>query len=319
MTAQYTFVMKDLRKIVPPKREILKGIWLSFYPGREDRRPRQQRRRQEHAAPDHGRRRQGLRRRGVAGARAQDRLPRAGAAARSGQDGQGATSRTASPRPARCSQRFEEIIDEARRGRCPTTRWTSCSSEQARLQDQIDAINAWDLDHTVEHRDGRAALPAGRRRRHEDLRRRAAPRRAVPPAARASPTCCCSTSRPTTSTPRASRGSRSTLENFPGTVVAVTHDRYFLDNVAKWILELDRGEGHPFEGNYTGWLEQKAKRLERRGASRTRAPAHARARARVGAAVAEGAPGQEQGAPQPLRRDGRRGAEGGARSRRSRS
>jgi energy-dependent translational throttle protein EttA len=53
------------------------------------------------------------------------------------------------------------------------------------------------------------------------------------------------------------------LDHYPGTVVAVTHDRYFLDNVAKWILELDRGEGHPFEGNYSAWLEQKQERLAR--------------------------------------------------------
>jgi ATP-binding cassette ChvD family protein len=52
------------------------------------------------------------------------------------------------------------------------------------------------------------------------------------------------------------------LKNFPGTVIAVTHDRYFLDNVAGWILELDRGEGIPWQGNYSSWLEQKAKRLE---------------------------------------------------------
>src|SRR5262249_56018512 len=51
------------------------------------------------------------------------------------------------------------------------------------------------------------------------------------------------------------------LETYPGTVVAVTHDRYFLDNVAKWILELDRGHGIPWKGNYSSWLEQKQKRL----------------------------------------------------------
>ncbi len=51
------------------------------------------------------------------------------------------------------------------------------------------------------------------------------------------------------------------LQNFPGTVIAVTHDRYFLDNVAGWILELDRGEGIPWQGNYSSWLEQKARRL----------------------------------------------------------
>ncbi len=67
------------------------------------------------------------------------------------------------------------------------------------------------------------------------------------------------------------------LENYPGTIVAVTHDRYFLDNVAGWILELDRGEGIPFEGNYSGWLEQKEKRLEqesREQAARQRTLAH---------------------------------------------
>src|SRR5678816_3499788 len=51
------------------------------------------------------------------------------------------------------------------------------------------------------------------------------------------------------------------LETFPGTVVAITHDRYFLDNVAKWILELDRGSGFPYEGNYSSWLEQKRSRM----------------------------------------------------------
>jgi ATP-binding cassette ChvD family protein len=54
-----------------------------------------------------------------------------------------------------------------------------------------------------------------------------------------------------------------TLRDYPGTVVAVTHDRYFLDNVARWILELERGRGHPFEGNYSGWLEQKQDRLRK--------------------------------------------------------
>ena len=55
------------------------------------------------------------------------------------------------------------------------------------------------------------------------------------------------------------------LHDFPGTVVTITHDRYFLDEVAGWILELDRGAGIPYEGNYSGWLEQKQKRLEQEG------------------------------------------------------
>ena len=91
------------------------------------------------------------------------------------------------------------------------------------------------------------------------------------------------------------------LQEYPGTVVAITHDRYFLDNVAKWILELDRGRGFPFEGNYSSWLEQKQERLAQGGEEATRPPAHARARARVGAHGAQGPPGQGQGPPRRLR------------------
>ena len=80
-----------------------------------------------------------------------------------------------------------------------------------------------------------------------------------------SPTCCCSTSPPTTWTPRACSGWSSHLEKYPGTVLAVTHDRYFLDNVASWILELDRGRCHPYEGNYSTYLETKAARLKVEG------------------------------------------------------
>ena len=64
------------------------------------------------------------------------------------------------------------------------------------------------------------------------------------------------------------------LHDFPGTVVAVTHDRYFLDNVAGWILELDRGAGIPWEGNYTSWLEQKSKRLDQEGKEKGRKSKH---------------------------------------------
>ena len=97
------------------------------------------------------------------------------------------------------------------------------------------------------------------------------------------------------------------LHDFPGTVVAVTHDRYFLDNVAGWILELDRGYGIPYEGNYTSWLEQKQARLATRGEDRVGAAAHAGARARVGAHRAARAPGEEQGARAEVRGAGRRG------------
>jgi sulfate-transporting ATPase len=62
------------------------------------------------------------------------------------------------------------------------------------------------------------------------------------------------------------------LQRFPGTVVAITHDRYFLDNAAEWILELDRGMGIPWKGNYSDWLDQKEARLEQEQKKKTRAP-----------------------------------------------
>ena len=92
------------------------------------------------------------------------------------------------------------------------------------------------------------------------------------------------------------------LHDYPGTVVAVTHDRYFLDNVAGWILELDRGHGIPWEGNYSSWLEQKEARLEQEQ-KQEQAPHQGHERGtRVGALQPQGAPGQEQGAPGPFRR-----------------
>ena len=96
------------------------------------------------------------------------------------------------------------------------------------------------------------------------------------------------------------------LEEYPGTVIAVTHDRYFLDNVAGWILELDRGHGIPWQGNYSSWLEQKEQRLaieEKQEAAQRKAM---QARARVGAHESQGAPGQEQGAPRSASRSSRR-------------
>ena len=87
------------------------------------------------------------------------------------------------------------------------------------------------------------------------------------------------------------------LADYKGTVIAVTHDRYFLDNVAGWILELDRGKGIPFQGNYSSWLEQKQARLARRGEDGVGAPPHARARARVGAHEPARAAREVEGAP----------------------
>jgi sulfate-transporting ATPase len=92
------------------------------------------------------------------------------------------------------------------------------------------------------------------------------------------------------------------LARFSGTVVAITHDRYFLDNAAEWILELDRGSGIPYKGNYSTWLEQKEARLEQRKRQRGCARQGDEEGARVGAPEPQGPPGQEQGAPGALRR-----------------
>src|SRR6201994_4310518 len=83
------------------------------------------------------------------------------------------------------------------------------------------------------------------------------------------------------------------LQDYQGTVVAITHDRYFLDNVAGWILELDRGRGIPYQGNYTGWLEQKQKRLaqeERQESSRQRTIAQELEWVRMNASARRGKP-----------------------------
>jgi ATPase subunit of ABC transporter with duplicated ATPase domains len=89
------------------------------------------------------------------------------------------------------------------------------------------------------------------------------------------------------------------LREYPGAVMIITHDRYFLDNVTGWILELDRGRGIPYEGNYSAYLEAKAKRMKQEG--REEAPVRRRwSASRSGSRQPEGAPGQVQGAHQGL-------------------
>ena len=81
------------------------------------------------------------------------------------------------------------------------------------------------------------------------------------PAAQKNRTSCCWTSPPTTWDAESVAWLEQHLQQYAGTIIAVTHDRYFLDNVAGWILELDRGQGIPWKGNYSSWLEQKQNRL----------------------------------------------------------
>ena len=133
--------------------------------------------------------------------------------------------------------------------------------EQSKLQDRIDATNAWDLDSRLDLAMDALRLPppdadvttlSGGERRRVALCRLLL----------LSPDLLL-LDEPTNHLDAESVAwLERFLKDYPGTVVAVTHDRYFLDNVAGWILELDRGHGIPYEGNYTGWLEQKSSRLQ---------------------------------------------------------
>ena len=189
MAQQYIFTMQNLRKVVPPQREILKGIYLSFYPGAKI---------------------------GVLG------LNGAGK-----------------------STLLKDKVME----------------EYGKVQDAIEAANGWELDRTLETAMDALRCPppdadvtkiSGGERRRVAL-------------------CKILLERPDLllldePTNHLDAESVAWLEHhlaeYPGTVVAVTHDRYFLDNVAGWILELDRGAGIPWKGNYSSWLEQKEARLE---------------------------------------------------------
>ena len=132
--------------------------------------------------------------------------------------------------------------------------------KQGTLGEKMDHLNAWDLDHTLEvamdslrcpPNDASVAVLSGGERRRVALCRLLLSKPDI-----------LLLDEPTNHLDAESvHWLEQFLKSFPGTVIAVTHDRYFLDNVAAWILELDRGEGIPWEGNYSSWLEQKSNRL----------------------------------------------------------
>ncbi|HLL22699.1 MAG TPA: energy-dependent translational throttle protein EttA [Kofleriaceae bacterium] len=259
MTAQYTFVMKDLRKLVPPKREILKGIWLSFYPGAKIG-----------VLGNNGAGKSTLLR--IMAGVDKDFLGEAWPAPglRIGylpQEPHLDPNKTVKENvdegvaeTRALLQKFEEVSIKLGED-MPDDKMNKLLEEQARLQDQIEAANAWELDHTVDMAMDALRCPPG----DADVSKISGGER------RRVALCRLLLSKPDMlllDEPTNHLDAESvawlerTLEEFKGTVVAITHDRYFLDNVAQWILELDRGEGHPFEGNYSGWLELKAKRLK---------------------------------------------------------
>src|SRR5215203_2713565 len=153
--------------------------------------------------------------------------------------------------------RFNEISAQFAE---PDADFDSLLAEQAKVQDEIDRRDVWSLDSTVERAMDALRLPEGDR----DVttlsggeRRRVALCRLL-----LSAPDLLLLDEPTNHLDAESVAwLERFLESYKGTVVAVTHDRYFLDNVAGWILELDRGKGLPFEGNYSSWLEQKQARL----------------------------------------------------------
>jgi sulfate-transporting ATPase len=250
--------MKDLRKVYPPNREVLKGIWLSFFPAAKI---------------------------GLIGANGAGKSTLLKVMAGVLTDFQGEAWPAEGVRVGylpqepqldsskdvlgnveegvRATRELLRSFDEinARFGdEMSPEEMDPLLAEQARIQDAIDACNAWELDRTLEIAMDALRLPpadADVTRLSGGERRRVA-------------LCRLLLERPDLllldePTNHLDAESVAWLERFlkdyPGTVVAITHDRYFLDNVAGWILELDWGEGIPWEGNYSSWLDQKQNRL----------------------------------------------------------
>ncbi|MGH7315998.1 MAG: energy-dependent translational throttle protein EttA [Candidatus Rokuibacteriota bacterium] len=258
MAHQYIFVMKDLKKIVPPKREILKGIWLSFYPGAKIG-----------VIGGNGAGKSTLLR--IMAGLDRDFLGEAWPA-----DGVRVGHLSQEPRldPAKDVRgnveegvaevrglltRFDEI--NAKLGEpLDDEGMEKLLAEQARVQDAIEAAQGWDLDRTVEIAMDALRCPPGDADvgtlSGGEVRRVALCRLLLQ-----KPDLLL-LDEPTNHLDAESVAwLEQFLKEYPGTVVAITHDRYFLDNVAGWILELDRGAGIPWEGNYTSWLDQKKQRL----------------------------------------------------------
>jgi sulfate-transporting ATPase len=250
--------MKDLRKVVPPSREILRGIWLSFYPGAKI---------------------------GVLGANGAGKSSLLRIMAGVDHDFQGEAwphegtrigylpqepqldlsrnvkdnvevavkpTRDLLTKFERISNKFAEPMSD--------DEMTKLLEQQAKIQEKIDAANAWDLDRKIEiamdalrlpPADADVATLSGGEKRRVALCRTLLEEPDM-----------LLLDEPTNHLDAESVAwLERYLAEFPGTVVAVTHDRYFLDNVAGWILELDRGAGIPYEGNYSSWLDQKRTRL----------------------------------------------------------
>ncbi len=256
MAPQFIYVMKGLRKVVPPSRIILDDIWLSFYPGAKI---------------------------GVLGANGAGKSSLLRIMAGVDTEFQGEAWAHKGTRVGYLPQEPEldpaldvrgnvelavkqqrEALNEfneiSLRFAEPEADFDALMERQGRLQEYIDQHDLWNLDNKIDVAMDALRLPPG----DADVavlsggeKRRVALCRVL-----LEEPDMLLLDEPTNHLDAESVAwLEHHLERFPGTVVAITHDRYFLDNVAKWILELDRGRGVPYEGNYSGWLEQKRARL----------------------------------------------------------
>ena len=259
---QYVYVMKGLSKIYPGGKEVLKDIWLSFLPGAKI---------------------------GVLGANGAGKSTvlriMAGLDKEYGGEAwvaEGAKVGYLAQEPQLDDTKtvMENVVEGLGEVKALLDRFNEVSAkfgeemgddemnallaEQAELQEKIDATNGWELDRTIEIAmdalrcppgDAQVKTLSGGERRRVALCRLLLQRPDL-----------LLLDEPTNHLDAESVAwLQRFLADFPGTVVTITHDRYFLDEVAGWILEMDRGRGIPYEGNYSGWLEQKKKRLEQEG------------------------------------------------------
>ena len=259
MADQYIFTMQNLRKVVPPQREILRGIYLSFFPGAKI---------------------------GILGLNGAGKSTVLRIMAGLDKEFTGEAYPAEGTRIGHLSQdpqldpkktvlenvedgvrtvkellrRFDELGEKMGES-LPDAEMDKVMAEYGKVQDAIEPANGWELDRTLENAMDALRCPppdadvtkiSGGEKRRVALCRLLLER-----------TDMLLLDEPTNHLDAESVAwLEQFLKEFPGTVVAVTHDRYFLDNVAGWILELDRGAGIPWKGNYSSWLEQKEARLE---------------------------------------------------------
>ena len=257
--AQYVYTMHRVGKIVPPKRQILKDISLSFFPGAKigvlglnGSGKSSLLRIMAGIDKEYEGEAQPMPNLRIGYLPQEPQLDPAKDVRGNIQEGVGGTLALIARFNA-ISDRFAEPMDDDEMARL--------LEEQGELQNKIDAVNGWEIERQLEVAADALRLPpwdadvtklSGGERRRVALCRRllSEPEMLL-------------LDEPTNHLDALSvQWLERFLERFPGTVIAVTHDRYFLDNVAGWILELDRGHGIPWQGNYSSWLEQKEARLE---------------------------------------------------------